>query len=273
MFLGSHADEVDAARAYDKVAINRTGPQAATNFPTTDYDVDDLMATPLAELVAEMRGQASRGKVELQPAAAGAGGGKAPRGVSRQKGSGKWAARLTVRGQASFLGLFDSQEEAQHACAEEAARLGVPAPALPGLPGAGGGASMPDIMGLSDVPATPRMSGRRHTPSARSLRARGLDDDEEWRPHHHTSGAKKARHGQSHHQQRQSPVAHDQDGDDEGIEEECVLHHRQMEPVVTPVGIHSGPTPDGHQHAEQEPPLSPQDAAVTLMQLLRNHSG
>jgi hypothetical protein len=48
------------------VAISRGGPTAFTNFAVETYDVAALMATPLPTLVAQLRGQASRTRVELQ---------------------------------------------------------------------------------------------------------------------------------------------------------------------------------------------------------------
>ena len=58
--------ESACASRYDQVAISRGGRTAFTNFPTADYDCESLMATPLPELVAELRGQASRTRVEMQ---------------------------------------------------------------------------------------------------------------------------------------------------------------------------------------------------------------
>jgi hypothetical protein len=52
--------------SYDQVAISRGGPEAYTNFPAHEYDCERLMATPLPTLVAELRGQASRCRVEAQ---------------------------------------------------------------------------------------------------------------------------------------------------------------------------------------------------------------
>lgn len=227
VFLGSHFYETDAARAYDRVSINRSGAQAVTNFPLAEYDVDALMATPLAELVAEQRGQASGTRVELQPAPA-----RPPKAVSRHKQSGKWAARLQVGDQKVFLGLFDTEAEACAACEAEAHRWGVPA-------SAGQAASLPDILGISDVPSTPRVSSRRITPS---VRARGVaDDDAEWTP------AKKARHAAA------QPRQHSGDGKHRG-------HH-----AAAPDVFASGDELDGA--IEQAQPLSPRDAAVTLLQL------
>jgi hypothetical protein len=48
------------------VAISRGGPTAFTNFPADSYDIEGLMATPLPSLVAQLRGQASRTRVEMQ---------------------------------------------------------------------------------------------------------------------------------------------------------------------------------------------------------------
>ena len=117
LFLGSHSDEEEAARAcvpparpreaaacsprsgladapaprsYDQVAISRGGSGAYTNFPLADYDVDTLVNTPLPTLVAELRGQAVRPRVEGQSSRY--------RGVCRHKQTGKWSARIQDRG-------------------------------------------------------------------------------------------------------------------------------------------------------------------------------
>ena len=120
LFLGSHTDEDEAARAcvprarmreapalhislthlhprirassrrYDQVAISRGGAGAYTNFPLSDYDVETLVATPLPTLVAELRGQAVRPRVEGQSSRY--------RGVCRHKQTGKWSARIQDRG-------------------------------------------------------------------------------------------------------------------------------------------------------------------------------
>ena len=210
MFLGSHFDEKEAARAYDRVSINRGGEQAVTNFALAEYDVDALLAMPLAELVAEQRGQASGTKVELQPAPV-----RPPKAVSRHKQSGKWAARLQVGDQKVLIGLYDTEAEATAACEAEAHRWGVPATA-------GEAASLPDILGISDVPVTPRVSSRRITPSVRA-RGGAEDGDAEWTP------AKRARQ------------------------------------AAAPEVFVSGDDHDGGS-IEQEP-LSPRDAAVTLLHL------
>ena len=113
LFLGSHTDEDEAARAcvpraracagmgadarrllrpcrYDQVAISRGGAGAYTNFPLSDYDVDTLVNTPLPTLVAELRGQAVRPRVVGQSSRY--------RGVGRHKATGKWSARIQDRG-------------------------------------------------------------------------------------------------------------------------------------------------------------------------------
>ena len=117
LFLGSHTDEDEAARAcvprahlrearladalshlhpriyasrYDQVAISRGGAGAYTNFPLSDYDVETLVNTPLPTLVAELRGQAVRPRVEGQSSRY--------RGVCRHKQTGKWSARIQDRG-------------------------------------------------------------------------------------------------------------------------------------------------------------------------------
>jgi hypothetical protein len=188
VFLGSFANEEQAARAFDMVALHLHGAQGACNFPSSHYDVAGLMATPLAELVAQLRGQASRTRLELPVLDA-----DVPTGAHSPSG-------------------------------------------MAAASGHHGGAHLPEMLGLTDVPATPRASSRRITPSVRSLRAAGVDDDAggAWK----TTPAKKHR---SHH----------------------------AAPVVSVDAEHGA----GAHAATEEVPLSPQDAAVTLLALLQNHDG
>jgi len=77
-------------RRYDQVAISRGGAGAFTNFPLSEYDVEALVNTPLPTLVAELRGQAVRPRMEGQSSRY--------RGVCRHKQTGKWSARIQDRG-------------------------------------------------------------------------------------------------------------------------------------------------------------------------------
>lgn len=57
--LGLHLTEVAAARAYDRVAIKKWGPQEAAakiNFDVAQYDVSELDALSMHELVQSVRG-------------------------------------------------------------------------------------------------------------------------------------------------------------------------------------------------------------------------
>lgn len=47
--LGDHETEADAARAFDRAAINKSGRLAKTNFPISDYEgeIDDLTGESL----------------------------------------------------------------------------------------------------------------------------------------------------------------------------------------------------------------------------------
>ena len=86
------------------MAISRGGAGAFTNFPLSEYDVDALVATPLPTLVAELRGQAVRPRVEAQSSR--------HRGVCRHKQTGKWSARIQDRGAKVSLLLAASSHDA-----------------------------------------------------------------------------------------------------------------------------------------------------------------
>ena len=47
--LGDHDTEEDAARAFDRAAINKSGRQAKTNFPIEEYEteIEDLTGIQL----------------------------------------------------------------------------------------------------------------------------------------------------------------------------------------------------------------------------------
>lgn len=85
------AYKCDAHRSYDKVAISRSGADAATNFPVSDYDVAMLTATPLSDLVASLRTSATRTRAATQSSR--------HRGVCRHKATGKFSARIQDKGQ------------------------------------------------------------------------------------------------------------------------------------------------------------------------------
>jgi hypothetical protein len=79
-----------------------------------------------------------------------------------------------------------------------------------------------------------------------------MDEDEEWMP---GGGAKKkARRGHA-----EAQLVAEDDGGSEEAEQIAVEHH----------AMPSAEAPEGWM-ATPEPPLSPQDAAVTLLQLLQN---
>lgn len=57
--LGLHLTELAAARAYDRVAIKKWGPEAAAdkiNFPVGQYDLAELETISMGDLVTNIRG-------------------------------------------------------------------------------------------------------------------------------------------------------------------------------------------------------------------------
>lgn len=58
--LGLHLTEIAAAKAYDRVAIKKWGPEEAAtkiNFPLDQYNLAELDAMDMAELVTMVRGE------------------------------------------------------------------------------------------------------------------------------------------------------------------------------------------------------------------------
>ena len=45
-YVGSYSKEEDAARAYDKVALQNHGSKAKTNFDYTKKEVEEILAAP-----------------------------------------------------------------------------------------------------------------------------------------------------------------------------------------------------------------------------------
>ena len=114
VYLGGWADEKEAARAYDVVALHAKGELANTNFPAADY-AEELKAfegLALEEVVVQVRRRStafSRGKSRY-------------RGVSIHRspsGGNKpvYEARIGSMGNRKnvFLGLFDTEEDAARA--------------------------------------------------------------------------------------------------------------------------------------------------------------
>ena len=57
--LGLHLTELAAAKAYDRVAIKKWGPEEASskiNFPLDQYNIPELDAIDMQDLVAMVRG-------------------------------------------------------------------------------------------------------------------------------------------------------------------------------------------------------------------------
>lgn len=109
VYLGGYADEVEAARAYDKAALKYWGPEAQLNFQAADY-VEEMVELELLSndaAVAMLRRSSSgfsRGASKY-------------RGVTKHHMHGKWEARIgRVDGNRYlYLGTFGSEKEAAQA--------------------------------------------------------------------------------------------------------------------------------------------------------------
>lgn len=102
-----HDTEEEAARAFDRAAINKAGAAAATNFPIDDYkhEIDALRQVSVSELVATLRAKARRHGTQTSQY----------RGVSLLKQTGKWHGQINVGGKQLHLGFFNTEELAARA--------------------------------------------------------------------------------------------------------------------------------------------------------------
>ena len=110
-YLGTHATEEEAARAYDAEGA-RLGKEL--NFPEEWKDVEDIEAK--YEALSYKKGKRKASSISSSKY----------RGVSRNKGSKSkpWVAQINIDGKQKYLGYHATEEEAARAHDAEGARLG-----------------------------------------------------------------------------------------------------------------------------------------------------
>jgi hypothetical protein len=106
--LGTFATAAEAARAWDRAAVQERGKAAVTNFPLTDYINADGSLKPEA-------GCASHGSKDQREDEGTTRGHKSFRGVYHSGTYGRWKARIVVKGHKIHLGTFASAEDAARA--------------------------------------------------------------------------------------------------------------------------------------------------------------
>jgi hypothetical protein len=106
-FRSDHDTEEEAARAFDRAAINKAGAAAQTNYPLREYagEMDALRRVSVSELVATLRAKARRHGTQTSQY----------RGVSLLKQTGKWHGQINVGGKQLHLGFFATEELAARA--------------------------------------------------------------------------------------------------------------------------------------------------------------
>lgn len=106
-FYSDHDTEEEAARAFDRAAINKAGAAAQTNYPLQEYadEMDALRRVSVSELVATLRAKARRHGTQTSQY----------RGVSLLKQTGKWHGQINVGGKQLHLGFFATEELAARA--------------------------------------------------------------------------------------------------------------------------------------------------------------
>jgi len=105
--LGTFASAEEAARAWDRAAVQERGKAAVTNFALSDYiNADGSVKTEVGSAT-----QASKSQREDECSR----GHKSYRGVYHSGTYGRWKARIVVKGHKIHLGTFASAEDAARA--------------------------------------------------------------------------------------------------------------------------------------------------------------
>jgi len=110
--LGTFASGPDAARAWDRAAVQERGKAAVTNFALSDYINSDGSLKTDGGSSSQCGGKGQR---EDEASTTNSRGHKSFRGVYHSGTYGRWKARIVVKGHKIHLGTFASAEDAARA--------------------------------------------------------------------------------------------------------------------------------------------------------------
>jgi hypothetical protein len=115
-YLGIFGSEEEAARTWDRMRLwsckanGKKKEEVKLNFPLSEYNDDEvtaLQALTQEEMILKLRRTGQEERVASQASRY--------KGVASEKSTGRWRAQCTIGGKTTYLGIFDSEEEAARA--------------------------------------------------------------------------------------------------------------------------------------------------------------